>query len=327
MNRFASIDVGTNTLRLLIADVDAGGGYIPVYRDRAVTRLGGNFIEGKGIDRVSASRTVDALMGFLNGLARFDVKDVKAVGTSVLRRAENRDEFIDEAFKKTGIKIEVISGEEEARLTLKGVLQVIGKEGKAIVIDIGGGSTEFILTDTGREVGLYSVEMGVVSLTEKFLLSDPLSFNELSEMGKSIDHTFVSLLSSIKEGATDLSLFSEDKAILVGTAGTPTTLAAMELGLEVYEPEKVNGYSLTIDRLRDIYMTLSSLTLAERSKIPAIEKGREDVIVPGTAVILKAMKAFGFQEMVVSDSGLLEGALMDIVDEGTLPLPKRSAIG
>ncbi len=315
--RYASIDIGTNTLRLLIAESNSRDAYKVVYRDRAVTRLGGKFSEEDGsIDDDAASRTINVLGRFSNSLIKYKVNNVKAVGTSVIRRARNRVEFLNEVYKKTGLNVDVITGNDEALLTLRGVLQVIAGNGRYVVMDIGGGSTEYILGHDDEESHAYSIEMGVVSLTEKFILSDPPTHMEQSRLENKIEAELTDLISKINANQPDLSFFSGDKgAILVGTAGTPTTLAAIDQGMEVYKPEMINSYQLSLDRLKTMYGSLSGLTLMARRKIPSLEKGREDVILAGILIILKTMELLNFKEMVVSDSGLLEGVMLELIDE------------
>jgi len=313
--KYAAIDIGTNTLRLLIAESNSEDPYKVVHRDRAVTRLGGKFSEEYGlIDDDAASRTVDVLRRFSTSLKKHKVNHVKVVGTSVIRRARNRVKFLNDVYQETGLKIDVITGHDEALLTLRGVLQVIGRNGRYVVMDIGGGSTEYILGHDEEVSSVYSIEMGVVSLTEKFILSDPPSHMEQSRLETKIGSELTDLISEINANQPDLPFFSGDKgAILAGTAGTPTTLAAIDQGMEAYKPERINGYQLPLDRLKTMYDRLSGLTLMERRKIPSLEKGREDVILAGIFIILKTMELLDFKVMVVSDSGLLEGVMLGLI--------------
>ncbi|MBI5287326.1 MAG: Ppx/GppA family phosphatase [Deltaproteobacteria bacterium] len=312
--RCASVDIGTNTLRLLIADVE-GDRLKPIHRGRVITRLGGGYKEDLGINPLSAERTIDAVTLFARILKEYGVNDVKAVATSVMRRAKNRETFIDEVFKRTGLKVDVITGDEEARLSLLGVLSVIKagtdfKSVPAFIIDIGGGSTEFIAVDEGKMLGAWSMEMGVVHLTEEYLKSDPPAKHELNAMEDEIKGVIANLKDLMSQSLP--SAFSlEPSALFVGTAGTVTTLAALDQALEVYEPERINNYILTYDAVKRMYWYLASLPLKEREKILTLEKGREDLIIPGAAIVLKVMEGFGFDRMTVSDAGLLEGILLE----------------
>jgi len=310
--RYASIDIGTNTLRLLIADVEDNR-VRPIYLKRVITRLGGGYREDTGIDPVSARRTVEALIGFARTAKEYDVACVKAVATSVVRRARNREDFLNEVLKRAGLMVEVISGDEEARLALLGVLSVIGNTNKhCLVIDIGGGSTEFIATVGGMMMGVWSMEMGVVHLTEDYLRSESPAVTELRGMEKEIEGMVDNLKGLMeKDGINPGDYSSKAGAILAGTAGTVTTLAALDQGLEIYDPKRINNYILTYNAVKRMYEWLASLTLGEREKILSLERGREDLIIPGSAIVLKAMEAFGFDRMTVSDAGLLEGILLN----------------
>ena len=321
--KYASIDIGTNTLRLLIAEID-NKNLQPVYLKRTITRLGGGYKEDIGINRKAQERTIKALEFFSEKIKEYDIKEVRAVATSVVRRAKNREEFLNSVLKRTGIEIKIISGDEEARLSLLGVLSVI-KVGtdlksipKCLVVDIGGGSTEFIATDAGRMLGAWSLEMGVVHLTENYLKTDPPTHSELDAMETEIERIICDLRSTIY----DLVFFNpkseirnSESEIFVGTAGTITTLAAIDQKLEKYESDKINNYILSYEAIKKIYHHLASLPLEQREEILSLEKGREDIIIPGAAIVLKAMKMFGFDKMTVSDAGLLEGILLDKIPD------------
>ncbi|MBI5827488.1 MAG: Ppx/GppA family phosphatase [Deltaproteobacteria bacterium] len=310
--RHASIDIGTNTLRLLIAEYD-GRELKPLVYKRAITRLGGNYKESIGIDADSARRAVSALEEFGRTIAGYGVSSVNAVATSVVRRAGNRGRFIKEARERAGVDIEVISGDEEARLSLLGVASVIRDAAeRRLVMDIGGGSTEFIFTCGARTVGAWSVEMGVVHLAERHLKSDPPLKLELECLYTEIRDVTSTLKSTVAAHGIRAFDYSGPKgATLIGTAGTITTLAAMDQDLDVYDRDRINNYTLRRERIRTMYEDLSSLTLKEREKVLALEKGREDLIIPGAAITLAVMDEFGFEEMKVSDAGLLEGVIID----------------
>ncbi|MBI1911687.1 MAG: Ppx/GppA family phosphatase [Deltaproteobacteria bacterium] len=313
--KYASIDIGTNTLRLLIAEPD-GAKLKPLIYKRAITRLGGSYTEEGGIDKLSAKRTVDALVDFKKIISENKITEVTAVATSVVRRAANRQWFLDEVKKKAGIEISVISGDEEARLSLLGVLSVIeDKSEKQVVIDIGGGSTEFIFT-TGLEMhGAWSMEMGVVHLTENHLKSDPPKKTELQALEKEIERVISELKGLMLRGGIYPEDYSSRRgATFIGTAGTITTLAAMDQNLEVYDRDRINNYRLSKKRIQEIYEYLVSLTIKERSEVLTLEKGREDLIIPGSAITLFVMDSFGFDEIKVSDAGLLEGIILNRID-------------
>lgn len=313
--KYASIDIGTNTLRLLIAEPD-GGRLKPLIYKRAITRLGGSYTEDGGIDKLSAKRTVDALVDFKKIISENKITEVTAVATSVVRRAANRQWFLDEVKKKAGIEISVISGDDEARLSLLGVLSVIeDKSEKQVVIDIGGGSTEFIFTTRLEMHGAWSMEMGVVHLTENYLKSDPPKKTELQALEKEIERVISELKGLMLRGGIYPEDYSSRRgATFIGTAGTITTLAAMDQNLEVYDRDRINNYRLSKKRIQEIYEYLVSLSIKERSEVLTLEKGREDLIIPGSAITLFVMDSFGFDEIKVSDAGLLEGIILNRID-------------
>ncbi|MBI5810584.1 MAG: Ppx/GppA family phosphatase [Deltaproteobacteria bacterium] len=313
--RCASIDIGTNTLRLLIADVERGGPLKPIVYKRAITRLGGDYTERTGIDRASAERTFAALEGFKKDIKDNPVETIRAVATSVVRRARNRDWFLREVTERTGITPAVITGAEEARMSLLGVLSVIDDTmPKRLVMDIGGGSTEFIATSSNGTRGAWSMEMGVVHLTEAHIKGDPPDKGEMKALEAEVGGTVASLKAMMKNDNIDPSEYTEGVAVFIGTAGTVTTLAAVDQGLEVYDRERINNYTLTRERVRTLYEYLTGLTLKERSGVLSLEKGREDLIIPGAAITLAAMEAFGFNGLKVIDAGLLEGVMLDGFD-------------
>lgn len=316
--KYASIDIGTNTLRLLIAEAGADGSLKPLIYKRGITRLGGGYTEDKGIDKASAERTFAALEDFKRVISENNVADVLATATSVVRRARNRDWFLSEVSKRAGIRVAVISGDEEARLSLLGVLSVIdGGSGKRVVMDIGGGSTEFIFTEGTEIKGAWSMEMGVVHLTEAHLKGDPPTHQELETLEGEIKGVIEELKKLMAKGVVDPIEYSGAKgAEFVGTAGTITTLAALDQNLDVYDRRRINNYTLKKARVRQMYEYLSGLKLNEREKILTLEKGREDLIIPGSAITLLTMDAFGFDDMKVSDAGLLEGIILKRIKAG-----------
>ena len=318
----ASIDIGTNTLRLLIADIDDKR-LKPVFLKRIITRLGGGYTETAGIADKAQERTIKALKLFSEKLKEYRVEEVRAVATSVVRRAKNRDGFLGSVREQTGLEVNVISGDEEARLSLLGVLSVI-KAGtdfksvpKCLVVDIGGGSTEFIAVADGKMAGAWSLEMGVVHLTEKYLKTDPPTKEELGNMESEIEGIISDLRCKILDSGfltPNSKLQTLNSTLFIGTAGTITTLAAIDQGLEKYEPDKINNYILKYAAIKKIYNHLTSLHLRQREEILSLEKGREDIIIPGAAIVLKTMEGFGFSSITVSDAGLLEGILLDTVN-------------
>ncbi len=322
--KFASIDIGTNTLRLLIAEkAQTSHGMRPLGYKRVITRLGGGFSEVDGIDPEAAERTLCALEDFRAEVDKAGVDHMTAVGTSVLRRAKNRDWFVEEAKKRANIDINVISGGEEAGLSFFGVMFVLADKGlqdkERLILDIGGGSTEFIASKGLEIKSMWSSEIGVVHLAEKHLRSDPPSTDELSAMDKEIEAAVEDLMAEMNKAGMDPENYSADNGVdIVGTAGTITTLAAISQRLKTYNPKLINNYVITIEKLKELDGSLKSVSAKERLEMPGLEAGREDLILAGSSIVLSVMQGFGFRSMKVSDGGLLEGVLLkDIWEHGS----------
>ncbi|MEK7851219.1 MAG: Ppx/GppA phosphatase family protein [Deltaproteobacteria bacterium] len=311
----ASIDIGTNTFRLLISELNNGGILHQKVLKREITRLGGGFSSTGCLTEESMARGVATLSVFSALLREHKVDKVRAVATSVVREAPNGTEFVKRVKDTTGIDVEVIDGEEEALLALKGVLSCVTvKTGDALVFDIGGGSTEYILSSHGNPLYSESLRLGVVHASETFLHSDPTKEEEVENLSAHASERLRPFIENLAKNGLKKRLPPEGMDItLIGTAGTITTLAAMDQGLKSYDPSQINNYILTKERVQRHLSAISPLTLKERKKLCALEGGREDLIVAGTVIVLKSMEVLGFKEMLVSDGGLLEGVLIDMV--------------
>ncbi len=312
----ASIDIGTNTFRLLISDFDDNGTPRPRLLKREITRLGGGFTANGMLTEEAMERGVYTLSAFSELLREHKVNKVRAVATSVVREAKNGRDFLDLVKDNAGLDVEVIDGREEASLALKGVLSCVElKTRYALVFDIGGGSTEYILSDLANPLYSESLKLGVVHATEAYLRSDPPKDEEIEKVAAHVVERLSPFLSNLlKMGLRDKLPPQNRDITLVGTAGTITTLAAMDQGLEVYEPSKINNYVLTYDTVKGLFNLIYPLTISERGRLRSLEGGREDLIVAGSVIVLKTMEVFGFDEMTVSDGGLLEGVLIDMVE-------------
>jgi exopolyphosphatase / guanosine-5'-triphosphate,3'-diphosphate pyrophosphatase len=300
MNRpVAAIDLGTNTARLLIANKEP---FRQILLNRTITRLGGGFTRELGLSEEAQERTIAALQLFAAEMARTDVARLRAVATSAVRDAANGEKFCERVKRETGIDLEVIDGTEEAVLTLKGVASILDdKSGDLAVFDVGGGSTEYTLAHGTDLVFSRSLPIGVVRLTEGKV--------EPAAMEDKISRE-LALFKEQLEGEGLLERFS--KATLVGTAGTATTLAAIELKMTDYDYKKVNNHNMPLAEVERIYGMLKPMTPQERLQVRGLEPGREDLIIAGTLVVLATMRTFGFTSFKISDSGLLEGLILGV---------------
>jgi len=308
----AGIDIGTNSLRLLVADVGPDS-FREILSVRKVTRLGQD-LDGTGkLSHDAEKRSLSVLLDFKEYIRHHAAVHIAALGTSALRNASNSAEFIGEVNKRTGLDIGIITGEEEARLMLLGVAEALKGPGarqgdplaSTLVIDIGGGSTEIIITRSGRAPLVASLPLGAVYLTERFIKHDPPSASELEQLRDTVKNVLARHGDRMKP---------DSAGVLVGTAGTITTLAAMNQGLAEYEPDKINRCTMAGETIDGIVENLAVSTLAERRTIPGLEKGREDIILAGAVVTQEIMKQFGFSTMIVSDGGLREGIVLDLYE-------------
>jgi exopolyphosphatase/guanosine-5'-triphosphate,3'-diphosphate pyrophosphatase len=306
--RIASIDIGTNTFRILICEA-AGKQIRKIYTDQVITRLGGGFKKDERLLTDSAiQRSIIVLKKFSQIVKSYGVERSRMVATSVVRESINGREFVRRVEDETGINIELISGQEEARLAAVGVLNSIKIRSKCVVIlDIGGGSTEYIFLDGDDGMEIISTRMGVVHLSEKFIDTDiptPAAIKNLSDHIENV----------IKSELKNRSIMAPDSFSLVATAGTPTTLASIELGMEKYNADLVNGFVLSREMISRIFLKLIRLPAKERIGVIGLPRGREDVIIPGIIILLKSMDWFSEDEVVVSDGGLLEGVALSLIE-------------
>ena len=301
MSRIGAIDIGTNSVRLLVADVDGAGADAklhPLDRRMRITRLGQDVDRARALAPDAIGRTVDVLREYRAALDEHGVTQVRATATSAARDASNRDDFFSAAHDALGVIPELLSGEEEAQLSFLGATADLDAPGPYLVVDIGGGSTEFVL-GTDAPTGLVSLDIGCVRVTEQFLESDPPAPEELSN-AVAIVRDLVADVPRVVPGATDART-------LVGLAGTVTTVAAVELGLPEYDPERIHHFVLTRAAAEDVFRTLATEPAALRAHNPGLEPGRVDVIVGGAIVLVSVMRVLGFDEMLVSEADILDG--------------------
>ncbi len=297
--KIASIDIGTNTIRCLIADIRDGTlTPLAIYRD--IIRLGEGLSTRGSLDPAALKRLKAVLNSYRGYIGDSGCHKVRAVGTSALRDA-GRDGSMHRSLEDTlGYPVEVIRAEEEARLTSLGVRAGVGSLNDGMILDIGGGSTELIRVKDGTDVWWTSLPAGVVHLTEELILDDPPSATQVAAL-RARFRTLIENESG--DGGEQLA----------GTAGTPTTLAAVQLGIDDYDPTLVNGHVLSLAVVRSLVDQFLAADSKKRLAMPGMEKGREDLIVAGSIMVLEVMDRWGYDEMIVSDWGLLEGIAIDLV--------------
>lgn len=308
--RLAAVDVGTNSVRLLVAEPAGPGPEAPLTvldRRMRITRLGQGVGATGRLHPEALGRTLAVLREYREVLDRLGAERVRATATSAARDAANRDELLGPAGEILGTGAELLSGEEEARLTFLGATTGLAEPEPHLVVDIGGGSTEFVV-GTGKPpgdggvpqvTGLMSVDVGCVRLTEAWLHSDPPAPEELSQAISVVDAHLADV---------DRLLPAAGRAkTLVGVAGTVTTVAAVELGLSEYDSEALHHFRLTRAAAEDVFRTLATEPAELRRHNPGLEPGRVDVIVGGTAILVAVMRHWAFDELIVSEADILDG--------------------
>jgi len=306
---FGVVDVGSNTLRLLVAEVSPGG-LRPLRYERVITRLARGAGESGRISPEAAEKSMEALKKFAGIIRGHGVEKTWCVGTSALREAGNSSEFLEKARLETGLEIEVVSGEREAGLTARGVLSSIERPPAFLIIDIGGGSTEYIFSAGSGGLEHLTVPVGVVKMAEAHMRSDPPSEGELMAIRAEADRVSDMLREKAPQG-------ERGGARLIGTAGTANTLAAIDLGLGRFDRLRVHGHVMTLERLNELASRLSALPLSERARVRGLEPERADLIIPGIILTISHMEALGFGEILISSAGLLEGMALELYERGT----------
>jgi exopolyphosphatase/guanosine-5'-triphosphate,3'-diphosphate pyrophosphatase len=296
--RVATIDIGTNSVLLLVAERQ-GDALIPVLERATITRLGEGVDRNRRLLEAACDRTLACLAEYAAVLRAHGITHLDAVGTSAMRDAEGGQEFVARANDILGVAPRVIDGNEEARLTFEGALSGLPNTGKVTVFDIGGGSTEIVVgsrTAQARHISAaVSLDIGSVRLFERHLRSDPPSAAEMRLVEQDITH------------ALERAPQPESGATLVGVAGTVTQLAALELELTRYDATRVHGSTLTRSAVERLASKLASSTLAQRRALPGMEPARADVLVVGSAIARAVLQWSGAAQLVVSDRGVRWG--------------------
>jgi exopolyphosphatase / guanosine-5'-triphosphate,3'-diphosphate pyrophosphatase len=310
----AVVDIGTNSTRLLIADVDAATGAVePVLRRSEVTRLGEGVDSGGSLSEQAMARVFRTLAEYRSAIDSHDCEANLAVLTSAVRDAANGAEFAARVREGYGFDARVLSGEEEAQLTFLGAMSGRphddGSDSAAptVVIDIGGGSTEFII-GRGRTAGFHvSLPAGVVRMSERHIHSDPPSPDELQELASEVRTIFLEGLPADERAGVELG---------IAVAGTATSAAAIAQELDPYDPDRVHGYRLTLATVELLLARLADMTDAERRRVVGLHPDRAPTIVAGMILLEKAMRAFKLEEVEVSEHDILYGGALRLVGLG-----------
>ncbi|MEZ0344281.1 MAG: HU family DNA-binding protein [Caldimicrobium sp.] len=296
----AGMDLGTQTFRLILGKKFKGEIlFLKSYRENV--RLGEGLVDGGKITEIALKRAKEALRSFRKIMDNFGVSDYYAIGTAVFRKAENAKDVLSEIKKETGISIEVVSPEREAELTLDGILYGLKKSDhnlkNFLIVDVGGGSTEFIYMENERPIYIKSLDIGAVTLKETFNLRYPLTRGVLK-----------SLKTYVREKLAFLPKRNFEKIVITG--GTASLLGSLDLKLTKYEFNLLHGHIITRERVNKLIQKLSEMTLPRLKKIKGMEEGREDIALPGFVIYEEILDYFGENEVLLSEFGILEATLL-----------------
>ncbi|QWK13732.1 MAG: Ppx/GppA family phosphatase [Aquificota bacterium] len=296
--KLASIDVGSYSIRLSVADLD--GGLRLIHEEGVITALATDLKESGLLREDRMEESLQVIKSFVEKAKSLGAERIKIVGTETLRRAKNSSEFIKRLKELTGIELKVIAPEEEGRYAFLSVAYSLRPQGRFCIIDQGGGSTEFVCGRGFQVESLRSLPFGIVNLTEEFIHSDPPKLYELESLKNFLDEQIKEVVEPCDQ--------------LIGLGGTITTIAAIEYGIYPYKGEEVHGKELSIDKIMFWIETLSSMREKDRiANFPHIEPKRAKVIIPGLLIFYRSMLLFGKDKIKVSDWGLKEGLLVEEV--------------
>jgi exopolyphosphatase/guanosine-5'-triphosphate,3'-diphosphate pyrophosphatase len=306
--RIAVVDLGTNSTRVLVAEVD-GPRLTELVRETRVTRLGEGVDASGRLGDDAVGRVFDALEAFRRAIDEADAGEVVGVATSAVRDADNGPAFRDELIERFGIDAHTISGDEEARLTFRGATADAGRGGaETLVVDIGGGSTEFVSGRPGEPPAFHvSTQLGSVRQTERHLAGDPPTAGQMSALSSEVRATIEAEVPAEVRRSAEAG---------IAVAGTATSLAAIDQRLDPYDPERVHGYGLALTACEEMLAMLSGLTLERRRQVPGLHPDRAPTIVAGAAILVEAMRAFGLRQMRASEWDILHGAALEAAERG-----------
>ena len=297
--KIGTIDIGTNSMRLLIADYN--NSKIENRKKYVNTTRIGQGVDKEGyISEEALQRNINALEEFANICKVEECQAIYCMGTSALRDSKNGNIFVDRAKQKTNINVEIISGNEESNLGFMGVLEGLDTDEQILVIDIGGGSTEFIVGDIEGIKFAKSENVGALRMTEKFLAKDPIDTNEFSNMSKFIYSEIKDTIDYIK---------SKQIKKIVGIGGTITSLSAMNQELEVYSMEKIHNSEVSIKNIKDILQNLKQMTLNDKKTLKGLQPKRADIITAGVEILNIIMENLEIEKIIVSEYDNLEGLM------------------
>lgn len=308
-DRFAVMDIGSNTIRILVAE-RAGDGFKTLHSGQIITRLAEKAHDNDWTLRDDAMiRTIDGIAKLIDGAAPYRPFRICAAATHAVRRASNKEAFLALVQQRFGFGLHVIPWETEAALSLRGAAMVVGATTPVLLFDIGGGSTEYICRGADGRIHAEGTALGVVRLTETYIKHAPLAMDEYARL----ESYLLAELRGVAEKLDPARPFT-----LVGTAGTVTSIAAIIHNVVPFDPERINNLVLRRDAVAGLLRDLGAMTIAQRGAMESLQQGREDLIIAGIALTLATMDVFGVDRLTVSDAGIREGLMLAVM-EGEVP--------
>jgi exopolyphosphatase / guanosine-5'-triphosphate,3'-diphosphate pyrophosphatase len=319
MARLAALDVGTNSTRLLVADVEGGAVVAEHAREMVITRLGKGVDRSGRFDPAALARTLEVLAGYAATCRRLGVERRRLVATSATRDAADRQAFLDGVRNLLGVEAEVLTGQAEAAAAYRGATAGGVREGRAgptdgpglqgdrptLVVDIGGGSTELILGDGAAAKAMVSLDIGCVRLFERHLHRDPPAPDEVAALRADVAGHLPRVAEALHPAAAEQ---------VVGVAGTVTTVTAIALGLDAYDPRRIHHQALDPAEIATVAGKLAAMTVAERAAMPVMARGREDVIVAGALLLDELVQRFQLRRVIASETDILDGVLLGLAE-------------
>lgn len=302
MTRVAVVDVGTNSVRLLVADPGDPLEYLD--RRMTITRLGAGVDRNGHLDDAALARTLDCIAGYARRWEELGAVRTRVTATSAIRDAADRKRFFAGVRERTGVGAEVLSGDDEAAVSFRGATSSVAGKPPYLLVDIGGGSTEFVL-GSGEPEAVVSRQLGCVRLTERRLRSDPPTHEEMAAAEADVDTELDAL-----DGVVD----ARAARTLVGVAGTVTTLGALHLGLDEYDAERIHGTRVPAGAVRALTDRLAAMRVDQIAALGPMAPGREDVMVAGALILARVVERFGFEDVLVSEADILDGLALSLLE-------------
>ena len=300
-NRFAVMDIGSNTIRMLVAEKSPGG-FKTLHSGQIITRLAEKAHDNDWTLLDGAmERTVDGIAKLIGDAAPFKPFNLCAAATHAVRQAANKEAFLALVQKRLGFRLHVIPWETEADLSLRGAAMVVGADAPVVLFDIGGGSTEYICRGADGRIHAEGTDLGVVRLTETYIKHAPMAADEYARLEAYLH----GVLETVAKKLDPVRPFT-----LVGTAGTVTSIAAIIHNIVPFDPERINNLVLRREAVAELLRNLGTMTIGQRGRMESLQQGREDLIIAGIGITLASMDVFGVDRLTVSDAGIREGLML-----------------